>query len=498
VSDKKSSPIRPVRLSDVPGWDIETDIIIVGFGGAGACAALEASDAGAEVTLFELSSESGGATRLSSAEIYMGGSGGTPIQRACGFEDDTEDMFNYLMMAGGPTADEAKVRLYCESSLDHYRWLTEKGITYKESFHKERSIMALNDDCLLYTGNEKAWPFVEKAKPCPRGHNIQIDGDNGGPVLMNTLTEHVEKRENITIHYNTRVLTLVADDDNEVHGALVRIDMKERFVRARKGVILCAGGFVMNDEMMKKHIPGLLGARDFEKVGAAGDMGTGILMGLGVGGATLNMSEHFISLPFYPPADLTRGILVNAAGQRFVNEDVYHGRAGYMIKRQIGDKIYFIFPLTDDFKRPMFLFAEVAGTGETIEELAEELGLDADALTNTIELYNKYCERGDDAQFHKAAEWLAPIEPPYAALDCSHDPGFGAIFPHFTFGGLDTLPTGEVLSNAREPIPGLYAAGRTACGLPRWGGGYSSGMSVGDATFFGRVAGKTVAALASR
>jgi succinate dehydrogenase/fumarate reductase flavoprotein subunit len=169
-----------------------------------------------------------------------------------------------------------------------------------------------------------------------------------------------------------------------------------------------------------------------------------------------------------------------------------------MIERQIGHKIYFIFPLTDDFKRPMFLMAEVAGTGETIEELAEELGIDADALSNTIELYNKYCAKGEDAQFHKAAEWLRPLEAPYAALDCSHDPGFGAIFPHFTFGGLDTLPTGEVLNNGREPIPGLYAAGRTACGLPRWGGGYSSGMSVGDATFFGRMAGQTVAAQPSR
>ncbi|MBW2422216.1 MAG: FAD-dependent oxidoreductase, partial [Deltaproteobacteria bacterium] len=411
---------------------------------------------------------------------------------------DTEDMFKYLMMAGGPTADEAKVRLYCESSLDHYRWLTDKGIQYKESFHKDRAIMALNDDCLLYTGNEKAWPFVEKAKPCPRGHNIEIDGDNGGPVLMNTLTEQVNKRDNVTVHYDSRVVTLVADDANEVQGVLARIDMKERFVRARKGVILCAGGFVMNDEMLKKYIPGLLGARDFEKVGSSGDMGTGILMGVGAGGATLNMSEHFISLPYYPPADLTFGILVNSAAQRFVNEDVYHGRVGYMIERQIGEKVYFIFPLSDDFQRPMFLMADVAGTGETVEELAEDLGLDADALTNTIELYNKYSERGEDAQFHKAAEWLRPLEAPYAALDCSLDPGYGAIFPHFTLGGLDTLPTGEVLAHDREPIPGLYAAGRTACGLPRWGGGYSSGMSVGDATFFGRMAGKTVAARASR
>lgn len=63
----------------------------------------------------------------------------------------------------------------------------------------------------------------------------------------------------------------------------------------------------------------------------------------------------------------------------------------------------------------------------------------------------------------------------------------------FTLGGLATLPTGEVLNVDREAIPGLYAAGRTACGLPRWGEGYSSGLSLGDSTFFGRMAGRQAA-----
>ena len=93
--------------------------------------------------------------------------------------------------------------------------------------------------------------------------------------------------------------------------------------------------------------------------------------------------------------------------------------------------------------------------------------------------------------FKKATEYLKPLEPPFAALDCT--PGRGAFFPYFTLGGLDTLTTGEVLTPAGEIIKGLYAAGRTTCGLPRLGEGYSSGMSVGDATFFGRLAGKQAA-----
>ncbi len=77
-------------------------------------------------------------------------------------------------------------------------------------------------------------------------------------------------------------------------------------------------------------------------------------------------------------------------------------------------------------------------------------------------------------------------------FDCS--PGSGALYPYFTFGGLDTRPTGEVLTMEGDTIPGLYAAGRTACGIPRTAAGYGSGMSVGDATFFGRTSGKRAAA----
>jgi succinate dehydrogenase/fumarate reductase flavoprotein subunit len=161
------------------------------------------------------------------------------------------------------------------------------------------------------------------------------------------------------------------------------------------------------------------------------------------------------------------------------------------ILKQVGKGIYLIVN-HDDYEHPPFLNADVAGTGETIEELAEEIGLDSDMLCHTIEFYNAHAAKGEDPLFHKQEVWLKPIEPPYAALDCS--PGSGALYPYFTFGGLDTLPTGEVLTMEKEPIPGLYAAGRTACGVPRTSAGYGSGMSVGDATYFGRVTGKQVAA----
>ena len=489
----KSNPSQARKLRDVAHWDRETDIAIVGFGGAGGCAAIEAADAGSSVTIFELASASGGSTALSSAEIYMGGSGGTRVQRACGFEDSTDAMFTYMMMCAGPQADEEKIRHYCENSRDHFQWLVDLGVPFKDSFHQERAIMCLTDDGLLYTGSEKAYPFAQQARPCPRGHNLQVEGDNGGPLFMKIVTENVDKRDAITVEYEARALTLIVDDDDRVVGLVVRQNQQELNVRARQGVILCAGGFVMNDDMVRKYAPMLTAGT--ERIGNPGDTGSGILMGMAVGGAAINMHEGFISLPYYPPASMTCGIVINDKGQRFINEDVYHGRLGAFVLRQQSDRVYFIVSVDQygDYERVSYLGAQVAGTGETIEELERELDLREGTLQQTLAVYNEDCKRGEDSLFHKAAEWLEPLEPPLVALDIT--PGRGAFVPYFTLGGLDTLPTGEVVDPQRRAIPGLFAAGRTACGVVRRAEGYSSGMSVGDATFSGRQAGRRAAAL---
>ena len=495
MSDKpKTNPCQPRKASDVQQWDRETDVAIVGFGGAGGCAAIEAADAGASAIIFEVASASGGSTAMSSAEIYMGGNGGTRVQQACGFEDSTEDMFTYMMMCAGPQADEEKIRNYCENSKDHFQWLVDIGVPFKDSFHKERAIMCLTDDGLLYTGSEKAYPFVQQAKPCPRGHNLYIEGDNGGPLFMKIVTENVTRREAISVEYETRALTLIVNEQDEVVGLVIRQNQQELNVRARKGVILCAGGFVMNEDMIRKYAPMLTVGNT--PIGNPGDTGTGIQMGMAVGAAAINMHEGFITLPYYPPASMTNGIVINDRGQRFTNEDTYHGRLASFVLRQQSERIYFILTVEQygDYERVSYMGAEVAGTGETVQELEEELGLREGTLQQTVKLYNEDCANGEDTQCHKAAEWLEVLEPPLVALDIT--PGRGVFLPFFTLGGLDTLPSGEVVNPLRQVIPGLYAAGRTACGVVRRAEGYSSGMSVGDATFSGRLAGKQAAARA--
>jgi len=485
------STTRPCRLAQVPRWDIETDAVVVGFGAAGACAAIEAVSAGAKVILFEAAAGSGGASALSGGDIYMGGNGGTPIQKAAGFTDETEDMVRYLMMAGGPNADEAKVRNYVENSTRHFDWLVSQGVKFKNSFIPVKTVEPQTDDCLIFSGSEEAWPFAEQAKPCPRGHTPQIDGPFGGKYLMEVLTERVHGI-GVDVRYSTRVVSLIADEQNRVYGVVVRIDGNETFVRARKGVILCAGGFVMNRDMVKRNVPMLL--RSNTPIGTAGDDGSGIRLGTSVGGATINMDQGFVTSPFYPPESLVKGIFVNSLGQRYINEDVYHGRVSWYSMQQPGDKIFL---LADGaiYERPFYgehlRAGDIVAAGETWEEVEQELGLPEGSLVGTVEVYNKYAEKGEDPMFHKAKKWLKPLnEPPFVALDYRID---SCVYSSFTLGGLDTLPTGEVLTEDREVVPGLYAAGRTACGIPRWAQGYSSGMSVGDATFSGRMAGQQVA-----
>ena len=113
------STVRPIAASDVPSWDVEVDIVVVGYGCAGAAAAFEAAAAGADVLILERAGGAGGASAIAGGELYLGG--GTPIQQACGFEDSAEDMFKFLMAACGPHADETKVSLYSEQSVEHFQ-----------------------------------------------------------------------------------------------------------------------------------------------------------------------------------------------------------------------------------------------------------------------------------------------------------------------------------------------------------------------------------------
>lgn len=478
------SQYRPLPITQVEKWDFETDVAVIGFGATGACAAIEARVAGAEVLLFERSSGSGGASALSGGEIYVGG--GTDAQKAAGFDDTVEDFTAYLKLAGGPCVDEAKCEIYGREALAHYQWLKDQGVPYRGNYLPGKVIEPTDDSTLIWSGSEAAAPFYKSAKPAPRGHVIQHMGWGGGRPLVDIL-ENRARDLGAEIHVDARAVALITDGD-AVAGAVVRIDNKDRFVRAHKGVVLATGGFVFNEAMRRKYCP-----ESFRVNSPIGDKddGIGIELGVSVGGDAIHMDQFFTTCPWTIPAEQAHGVFVNVAGQRFINEDCYHGRVSRCAVDQPGGKVYLLLD-SAHFTQPLDLAGiTIAGTGETWEEVEAELEMPAGTLSATMHFYNEHARAGADPLFDKQPPILKALDQsPFVALECNFQTSY---FSFFTLGGLKTSADGEVLGRSGTPVPGLYAAGRCTSGLPAWGHGYSSGLSLADCTFFGRQAGRRAA-----
>ncbi len=476
------SDSRPLPLGEIPRWDAEHEVVVVGQGVAGGAAAIEAARAGADTVVLERMTRGGGATSLSTGITYFGA--GTEIQRACGFEDSVEDMEDFVALAAGEQADPERIRLYCEGSLDHFQWFRDLGVEYKATFIEEKTTHPFTDDCLTYSGNEEAWPHSARARPVPRGHKPAREGEAGGYLMEAVLRGTLEAGASVVNECRAERLVV---DGTRVVGVAARREREPFLVKASRGVVLATGGFVFNDEMLAKHAPHLIQCN--YKVGTAGDDGSGINMGVAAGGEAINMSEGLVLNAYYPPASHLKGVLVDGQGQRFVNEDSYLGRTSDAILTKADGCAYLV--VDDEIHGRTQAFHKLAAVEGSFEELEKALDLPTGSLVRTMTYYNEGAARGEDPLFHKAAKYLKPlVEPPFGALDCSTDASF---FGVFTLGGLSVRATGEVLDAGGEPVPGLFAAGRCTAGLCREGRSYASGLSIGDGSFFGRLAGRAAA-----
>lgn len=477
-----------VAADQVTHWDDTTDVLIIGYGIAGVCAALEARTAGADVLIAERASGAGGASILSSGIYYLGG--GTPVQQACGVEDDADEMYKFLI-ASTLAPDAAVVRRYCDGSVEHFNWLESHGVEFERTIYKGKSVFLNTTECLMSTGSEKVWPYREFTRPAYRGHKVARGGDSAGSQAMEALIARCSQ-SGARVSYDTQVTALVVGANGRVVGVRARRVGKDLSLRARRGVVIATGGFNMNPEMLAEYCPKMLGTA--QPLGIPYNDGTGIRLGVSAGGVTQAMGGVIATASFYPPAQLIMGILVNLRGERFVAEDSYHGRTADFIMEQPNGIAYLI--LTEEiFAYPEltdYSHHSLVGGWETVAEMEAELKLPKGSLERTLAEYNRHATLGRDPHYFKHAEWIKPLTTgPFAAFDVSFD---RSTYLFLTMGGLRTTADAEVLTTAGLPVPGLYAAGACVASIPQDGKGYASGLSLGPGSFFGRVAGQRAAA----
>ncbi|VEG40954.1 fumarate reductasesuccinate dehydrogenase flavoprotein subunit [Mycolicibacterium flavescens] len=483
-----SGDVTPLPAAGVARWDEEADVVIAGFGIAGAAAAVEAARTGADVLVLERTGSWGGAASMAGGFIYLGG--GTPIQKACGFDDSVANMAAYLNAAMGPGADEKRIADYCDGSLEHFDWLVGCGVVFKPEFFGEPGWEPMGDQGLMFSGGENSYPFNTIAAPAPRGHVPQMSDkkqgeSSAGFMLMKPLVETATAAGARAI-YDVRVQRLIVDPDGRVAGVHARRYGEEIAVRARRGVVLAMGSFAYNEAMVAQYAPRIAG-----RPAAAIEQhdGQAIRMAQALGADLAHMDATEVAI-FIDPQQLVRGILVNGRGQRYVAEDTYPGRVGQLTLYNQDNTAFLIIDEKAQEEAmaslsPQLMMRQPTWVCETVAELESEMGLAQGSLQATVSAYNAGAAVGEDRLLHKKSQWLRPIGTPVGAIDLRESTG------GFTLGGLLTSLDAEVLHVSGEPIPGLFAAGRCTAGLAAWG--YASGISLGDGSFYGRRAGRNAA-----
>jgi 3-oxo-5alpha-steroid 4-dehydrogenase len=526
-------------------WDLEADVVVVGFGAAGACAALEAVAAGAQVLVLDRFS-GGGATALSGGIVYAGG--GTPQQREAGVRDSVDAMASYLGLEVGDAVSADTLRAFCAGSAAMISWLAGHGVPFEGSLCPEKTSYPTNRHYLYYSGSELS--FRDVAEPAARGHRTVGKGTSG-KVLYSRLAAAV-RSAGVQVVPQSLAVRLVTDDEGRVtgvecqslraapgwaragHRVLSRLGRKpylyagglgRRFyrpvrslerryaspllVRARGGVVLAAGGFVANRAMMREHAPAFRGGLP---LGTPGDDGSGIRLGVAAGGATRSLDRVSCWRFITPPSSFLRGVLVDKAGRRVCDESRYGAAIGEAIVLRHDRSAWLLLdqPLVSKSWRQLrgstlwfqllqagYLLTRARVSAPTLAGVAAKAGVDADGLATTVGAYNRAAAAGEPDPAGKPADLVRVIDqPPYSLIDLSVRPRPAYPAPMLTLGGLTVAEdTGHVLRADGSPIEGLHAAGRTAVGL--CSSSYVSGLSLADCVFSGRRAGRHAALTAA-
>ncbi len=537
-------------------WDNDTDLVVVGWGAAGAATALEARERGLQVIALDRA-EGGGATAMSGGVIYAGG--GTSTQKEVGEEDTPQAMFDYLKLETQGVVSDATLMKFCEDGPETIDWLKSHGVRFSGPVWKKKTSYPNVKHFLYHSDNSLLPNYKAVAKPAARGHRgvikkgrsaVNLGVSMTGPMTHSALAKGVQLHKKSEVRQlitdktgrviGVKALQIVADSDEyRRHGKYLRraeligkiypfflpgghlakklaikyaakaaaIEANERHVRyykARRGVVLSAGGFIFNRNMVEHHCkkfrPGM-------PLGTPADDGGGIRLGESVGGATDRM-DHGTAWRFInPPLAWSQGIIVNAKGERYVNESCYGATIGdAMVEHNDGkgwlildDKLVKeawrqstpgkVLPFQWQLAALNMLFGKKKFKNS--DELSDKLGIDKVTLEGTLDEYKRIANGELEDPFGKAPEDVPGLEAPYHVIDVS----LGArLLPCtvLTMGGLVlNEESGQVRRDDGSEIEGLYAAGRTAVGICSHL--YMSGLSIADCVFSGRRAGRHAA-----
>lgn len=538
--------VLDVRSADEVQWSDASDVVVVGWGGAGASAAIEAREQGAEVLVIDRFS-GGGASVLSGGVVYAGG--GTRYQKEAGFEDSPEAMTAYLKHeVNGVVSDETLAR-FSRDSVANLNWLEKQGATFASTMPAYKTSYPTDGLYLYYSGNEVVPAYGNPQlvkKPAPRGHRVVAKGQSGATFFAalqkstlahgaRTLTQARvqrlvrEKDSGRVLGVEVMVLP-EGDPRTERHKKLDELVAKwrlyqapraqagrreaaqieseigeKRYIRARKGVVLSTGGYIFNSELLERHAPAY---KPGWLTGAAGCDGSGLRLGQSVGGIAQDLNNISAWRFITPPSVWPKGLVVNTKGERFCNEQVYGAKLGYEMMEKQGGQAWLI--IDSKLRRQaawqclfgglwafqsmpaLALMYKVAIKGKSVADLAKKLRMDAAVL---------------QLQFDRAnAAARGEIEDPLGkSQDMRHEFKGGSLFAIdisisqkmfplavLSLGGLKVNEdNGAVIDGAGYDIPGLYAAGRTAIGVAS--SRYVSGLSLADCVFSGRRAGKAAA-----
>lgn len=456
--------------------DSETDVLVIGGGAAGLAAGISANENGADVIVVERQAKTGGSLTYSGGAI---GATNTRFQRELGIEDSKEswmDLWKERQNTGRKSDKYPEydfVDYFMDEAVVTTEWLAD------------------------YTDYEYVDVIGFGTDPVRRLHVQEVgEGQSRGALMADHLLSFMLDK-GVDLRLKNRANELIVDDKGDVVGAKIEVENKDKStytynIKAKK-VILAAGGFAKNEEMLNRFIPELEDSSELS-LAAPGSMGDGIKMAEEVG-ASLHDENWFLGLGItskYPKEqslmfDWTK-LYVDGNGNRFTNEAVHYSIASNEVLE--ADTPWAVFDSNDTNKDLIGILSEDGPEGEyvkadSLEELAEKMGADQNNLLATINSYNEAKETNQDA-FGKDSEFISPlVTAPFHAVK---------IYPVTmgTFGGVRVNKDFEVLNEGGESINNLYATGECA-NKTMYNQVYMSGSAVQFALTSGRIAGERAA-----